>query len=302
MYGSKEEFTYFQCLNCDCLQIGEIPADISPYYPSNYYSLSTLTPVRQGALRRTLNRLRTDHALKPRLGLGSLVRRCFGPPQLPQYFTRIKLQRTSPVLDVGCGSGSFLEGLHRLGFTNLTGIDPYIPQDSSPLPGLRILKGELQRLTDSYDLIVLNHSFEHMEAQVSVLETLRQRLGVGGSLVIRIPICSSHAWREYGPDWVQLDAPRHFFLHSVKSMGLLAEKTGFRIESVSYDSWEFQFWGSEQYRQDIPLLDERSWNNGPEKSIFKPEQIEAFKQHSQQLNEEGLGDQACFILRRLERN
>ncbi len=96
---------------------------------------------------------------------------------------------------------------------------------------------------------------------------------------------------------MQLDAPRHFFLHSLASLKWLTEKAGLSTESVTFDSWEFQFWGSEQYQQDIPLSDERSWSNGPAQSIFTADQIEAFRLQSEQLNAEGRGDQACFVLR-----
>ena len=298
MQGSREEFTYFQCLQCGCLQISEIPQDMSTYYPKTYYSLATVQSQPQGYWNRVANQLRTRHALTPKPGLGSLMRRVFGPPMMPSYFDQAKLDIHSPILDVGCGAGNFLHGLHRLGFTNLTGIDPYIAQDSAPLPGLRILKLDAQQISGSYDLIVMNHSFEHMAAQLDVLQALRHCLSAEGRLVLRIPICSSYAWETYGTNWVQLDAPRHFFLHSLTSLKWLTEKAGLSTESVTFDSWEFQFWGSEQYQQDIPLSDERSWNNGPAKSIFTTEQIEAFRLKSAQLNSEGKGDQACFMLRR----
>jgi hypothetical protein len=38
-FGFGEEFTYFQCKKCGCLQIKNIPDNLSKYYPSNYYSL-----------------------------------------------------------------------------------------------------------------------------------------------------------------------------------------------------------------------------------------------------------------------
>lgn len=38
MLGYKDSFLYLQCSMCDCLQIEEIPSDISKYYSDNYYS------------------------------------------------------------------------------------------------------------------------------------------------------------------------------------------------------------------------------------------------------------------------
>ena len=40
MYGLRDEFNYFQCTQCQCLQISEFPSDMSPYYPQDYFSIS----------------------------------------------------------------------------------------------------------------------------------------------------------------------------------------------------------------------------------------------------------------------
>lgn len=54
--------------------------------------------------------------------------------------------------------------------------------------------------------------------------------------MIRIPVSDGKAWEIYGTHWVQLDAPRHFFIHSVKSMKLLAEQTVFKVSTIIFDS------------------------------------------------------------------
>ncbi len=35
-FGLNDEFIYFECPNCETLQIEEIPADMSKYYPDGY--------------------------------------------------------------------------------------------------------------------------------------------------------------------------------------------------------------------------------------------------------------------------
>jgi hypothetical protein len=37
-FEGKNTFKYFQCSSCKCLQIAEIPPDMSIYYNSDYYS------------------------------------------------------------------------------------------------------------------------------------------------------------------------------------------------------------------------------------------------------------------------
>ena len=42
IFGFRDEFTYFECSKCGCLQIMQIPRNMGKYYPSNYYSFKKL--------------------------------------------------------------------------------------------------------------------------------------------------------------------------------------------------------------------------------------------------------------------
>src|SRR5687767_9724261 len=42
--GLGEEFNYFKCARCGCLQIEDIPPDLSRFYPSYYYSYRPAQP------------------------------------------------------------------------------------------------------------------------------------------------------------------------------------------------------------------------------------------------------------------
>ena len=106
------------------------------------------------------------------------------------------------------------------------------------------------------------------------------------------------AWREYGVDWVQLDAPRHLIIHSTSSIEMIAKQAGLRVTSTVYDSTALQFWGSEQCCRGIALADPRSYAVNPEQSIFTPQQIAEYASEAERLNTAGDGDQACFYLQR----
>src|SRR5690606_8452268 len=136
--------------------------------------------------------------------------------------------------------------LKETGCKNLTGIDPYLKADIIT-PNVKIYKKHIEELTGKWDFIMLNHSFEHMENPMVILSKIHDILNEGGICMIRIPVSSSDAWEQYKENWVQLDAPRHIFLHSRKSMELLSKNVGLEIFNVFYDSGAFQFWGSEQY-------------------------------------------------------
>jgi hypothetical protein len=137
-----------------------------------------------------------------------------------------------------------------------------------------------------------------MEDPLAALRHVHRLLRKGCVALLRLPLANGYAWRKYGVDWVQLDAPRHLFLHTEQSLQVLAERVNLKIEETIYDSTAFQFWGSEQYRQDIPLRDGRSYAVHPDEAIFTREEIEEFDMLAIELNAKGDGDQASFYLRK----
>ena len=298
MFGSRDEFHYFECDVCGCVQIAEVPEDLGSYYPEGYYAFEPVLPKEKGALKRWLRRQWASSSLGSRNPIGWLLTGRYGRWELLQWMRHARVSLDNAILDVGCGAGVHLVEMRAAGFSNLTGMDPYIPADITYPNGVRILRRTLEQTEGEYDLVMLNHSFEHMADPLLALHEIRRLLRPEGCLLIRIPVADCHAWRTYGPDWVQLDPPRHLFVHTRRSMQHLAEAARLTISDVIYDSNAFQFWGSEQYRRDIPLHDARSYLMSPAASPFTAEEIRRFEQAAAALNQTGEGDQACFYLRK----
>jgi len=315
MFGTREPFPYLECGKCGCLQLVKIPGNLGQYYPSEYHGTPAtgadaplpLNPqIRYQKWKENIVRRRTARYCLTGKGLlgkrfvekyGRPVARIFGEPDYFACLKRCGVSFSSKILDVGCADGGFLQQLRKDGFRWLTGVDPFISK-SSHRNGIKIIKGELAELDGGFDLIMFHHSFEHMVDSLAALKDAHRLLGKRGYALVRVPMMGSHAWRKYGTDWAQIDAPRHLFIHTRESMRLLADQSGFWLEGIEYDSTEFQFWASEQYRADIPLNDERSCISGLENSIFTSEEIGAFRRKAQQLNRANDGDMACFYLQK----
>lgn len=298
MFGFRECFTYFQCGRCHCLQIAEFPAEMARYYPNHYNTyrghqsqevpewLHTMLGGPLLSLRHATMLTEEDEV--------KLIKKAF-----LFYFRGLSLNRHSRILDVGCGRGSFLEALSKIGFAHLLGVDLFLESRDH---ASTVHRGTLADIdpTQQWDLIMFHHSLEHMPNQLETLQMARQRLAPGGVCLIRIPIVSSYAWQQYGPNWVSLDAPRHFFLHSLESLDCLARQANMQIQNIIYDSTSFQLWASEQYQHDIALYDDRSFTVSPFHSLFSPADMTRFEIEAQRLNQEKRGDQAAFYLRPLE--
>jgi 2-polyprenyl-3-methyl-5-hydroxy-6-metoxy-1,4-benzoquinol methylase len=290
MFGTGETFLYAECPSCKTLFLTNPPENMGDYYPKNYYSFGKLN--ENEYFKFSVSNLAKISLFRYRLGkshfLGTyLAERNF------DYFPWIDpayMNFDSRILDVGSGNGHLLLNFARAGFKNLEGIDPFIPGDIEYKKGIKIKKADLFGFEGKYDLVMLNHSFEHMQEPEKVMKKLATLLDIGGTLLIRIPVAESEAWEIYREHWAQIDAPRHYFIHSRKGMDLLAKRSGLEVKKIFYDSDVFQFWGSELYKKGL------AYSEG--KKSFTNTQIQNWKNKARELNKKEKADMACFFLQK----
>lgn len=301
MFGTYEEFKYRECVGCGTLQLTEIP-DLALFYPPTYYSFASVdggistSPVTRLAARLAAKRLMTGKGL---LGRQIVEHKTWARDSFPDFFVNsdLNISFSSRILDVGCGSGYLLDLLKFFGFRRLTGIDSFAASDTITKSGVRILKREIKSLEPGYDIIMFHHSLEHFIDPVEALNEANSLLNPDKYCIVRIPLIS-FAWEKYGADWVQLDAPRHIHLFTENGFKMVAEKAGFKVIKIVYDSTAFQFTGSELYMRGIPLI--TSLNNRNYLSeLFGDEQLRLWGKEAEALNEQRRGDQACFYLQRI---
>jgi hypothetical protein len=68
--GFRDKFEYFQCGQCGCLQIAEIPSDLSKYYSNDYY---TFKKVKDNRIKSFFKNQRAFYALTGNNFIGRLL-------------------------------------------------------------------------------------------------------------------------------------------------------------------------------------------------------------------------------------
>jgi len=274
-------FNYAECLNCGSLQLENIPEDLSPYYSNAaYYSFSKLN--KSDLKTRILKNIRMRgfmltniSELKPRYGY---------------WLKKVHNGFGAKIADVGCGNGQLLYELYSSGYRDLHGFDPFIEKTERINSSLQLNKKKIEETDLKFDLIMMHHSFEHLESASQILEVCFEKLNSGGKLLVRTPVTDGEVWKTKRELWVQLDAPRHLIIPSVHGFRVLAEKIGFRLNEVEFDSTGIQFWGTALYEKGLPL-DQLTLGEH-----FDLETIKNFTEKATKFNQEGKGDQVCFYL------
>jgi SAM-dependent methyltransferase len=288
MFGTRQTFEYFRCVECGCCQLcGTV--DNAAQYPSEYHAFEMQPRPRgmRGVLRRVRNRGVFRGDVVGRL-LSALAPYPVGSAR--NWFARTRADIRARILDVGCGSGELVRDLREAGFPNAVGIDPFVPREVVQACGGSVRSAWLHETGGEYDVVMMHHVLEHMQDQEGALRDAARLLRPGGHCLVRVPIIPSHAWDRYRENWVQLDAPRHLFVHSERSLTMLAARAGLELECVEHDSTEFQFAGSELYERDLPLA------HLPH--AYSRAQLRRFRRAARRLNIARRGDQAAFYFRK----
>jgi 2-polyprenyl-3-methyl-5-hydroxy-6-metoxy-1,4-benzoquinol methylase len=302
MFEGGQEYDYLRCPDCGSLQIAQMltAEELAAHYHDTYYSFHQNAAL---SLKQKLQVMR-DQAT---LGTGSLMARVVGSvirlfqkdPQL-ETLREIGIRPGDRILDVGCGAGRIIDRLARAGFTEVTGVDPFLPHDMRTPAGVPLFQSAIEDIEGEYDVIMFNHSFEHVTAPGETIRSTLRNLARGGKCVLRVPTVSSEAWDKYRENWVQLDAPRHTVIPSRQGMRRLALRFGARLVNEIDDATAFQFIGSELYELDLSLFPDPAAPSRATtpKEYFSLKQLSKWRQRTRELNQNSRGDQAAFVLQK----
>lgn len=150
---------------------------------------------------------------------------------------RKKIEREMPekgrLLDVGCGTGEFIEEMARAGW-QVRGLerDPKAAAFAVEKLKLNVVCGTLENMpaaAESFDVVTMWHVLEHLYHPHKALIQIRDILKPDGLLVIAVPNANSLDALFYKQNWVAYDAPRHLQHFNLKSLRSLCEMHNFTL-------------------------------------------------------------------------
>ena len=214
---SGEEFELRYNETYDMLETFPQPAanDLQKYYQSEDYI--SHTDSKRNLFERVYH-LARSFALKRKLNL--IQKECNGKGSL---------------LDVGCGTGDFLEVALRNEWI-VKGIEPNETARAianRKTNGAVIDPSEINHLeSERYDIITLWHVLEHLPDLELEVKRLKKLLKPSGKIIIAVPNYNSFDAKYYNSYWAAYDAPRHLWHFSQNSIKRLFNEQGISTTKI----------------------------------------------------------------------
>lgn len=145
----------------------------------------------------------------------------------------LKLKPPGRILDIGCGTGEFLNVMKLNGWETFG-----VEKDSSAVEfaksayNLNVKTGELAEAgfeKKGFDVISMWHVLEHVYQPCDELNRIKDLLKNDGVLLIAVPNIASPDAGFYKNNWIALDTPRHLTHFTEKNMADLCSRNGFQV-------------------------------------------------------------------------
>jgi SAM-dependent methyltransferase len=207
-------FHFFKCSDCTLIFLDPAPDDMSPFYKGGYQTIpKDLIELRKVAREE---RYRMDSILKH--------------------------ARKGRLLEIGPWRGAFLCNAKDAGF-DVTAIemDQNCVRFLQGVLGIKAIQSDkpdeaLDAIDETFDVIALWHSLEHLPKPWLVLQKAAERLAPGGILLVSIPNIESYDFSALGAEWVHLDIPRHLYQFPIRWLQMLCSGLGLvMLEATTSD-------------------------------------------------------------------
>jgi 2-polyprenyl-3-methyl-5-hydroxy-6-metoxy-1,4-benzoquinol methylase len=228
--GRPGRFTFVQCLDCHLVYQAPrlTPSHIRSYYDDEY--IAHQAHARWGLLAPLF-----------RAAMGSLDRAKLGIAG-----RHMTLDRSSAVLDVGCGAGSFIDKVRRDTAAGVAAVDLVDLSDRPALRGVEFHPGPFYDQNvgqDRFDLVTMWHFLEHDYDPLRSLVHARNALRPGGVLIVEVPRLDSLSFRIFKTRWPGIQAPQHTALYDRARLLQIVTKAGFEVvEHLPYGAFPPYFY------------------------------------------------------------
>ncbi len=250
LHGFEGRFSYVRCVRCGLVFMNpQVPPEqMGRYYPEDYSPHHKKAPESRPEInlpRAVLKQLRPDSA----------------------------------VLDIGCGSGAFLQAFRQKIGCRVFGLDfsGKAVETARNRYGLSVFCGTLERYPaeeSSFDLITAWSFLEHVHDPMSVLKKVFHLLKPGGWFCLKTPNVRSLNAVLFKDKWYALDCPRHLFLFSPPTIRQYVQKAGLEVQSITWDLGSKTLLCSLQYLLDgnsrKPVAEERIRKSKWARAIVSP--------------------------------
>lgn len=228
-YGIDVSATVVECDACGMWRTDPQPTDATAaaLYPAGEYY--THSAPKTGRAAHVHQWLRTQMAAGPISILRSTVERATDLPRFSLRFAgdHFPLHRGLRLLDVGCGDGSLIELLSRVGIDGI-GLEPDpAARKAAAQRGVTAIES-LDQCAGLFDRAVLRHVLEHVDDPVETLRSVASRVDHDGLIMISVPNARSLQAEVFGPYWEGWDLPRHRWHFTASSLTQLCVKAGLR--------------------------------------------------------------------------
>ncbi|MDQ8043153.1 MAG: class I SAM-dependent methyltransferase [Solirubrobacteraceae bacterium] len=153
------------------------------------------------------------------------------------------------LVDLGCGTGRFLERLQYCGWAGtLRGREysPEVARYAGDRLGIEISSGTVEDAglePGAQSVIVLRHVIEHLREPVAELSRLREGLEPGGLLYLGTPDARALSAKVFGSKWWGYEVPRHLVVFSSDALTEALSRAGFDIVDAWWN-WSPDMWSN----------------------------------------------------------
>lgn len=224
---AEELYSVVKCKICGLVYVNPQPApeELIKFYREEYYREWM---ERQRNLRISLwrKRLKDLEKYKGRKGKGQALQKSRAP--------------ALALLDVGCGNGEFLELAKETFQVQGTEISPFAVEYVKRNLETKVYRGnlaELNLLPNTYDIITIWHTLEHMPDPLENLKEAKRILKKDGLLIIEVPNMNAYieraiyriVKRKMERFFSIYDREPHLFHFTPSTLKEILRRTGFRV-------------------------------------------------------------------------